>query len=201
VKVQLLLRLFPRQWHARYAEEFSALLENVPISLAVVIDIALAAIKARVTDIVLATPTRRPGGGQLFAARNPAVSSVVALALLLPAIVVMGLFALKFKLGVAEPFDTVWYAAGWIRPFQFVVVLAPLVSLLLTARRIIDVSVRQDGNGLAMQIAARSSRSDLLLILTGVTVLVLLQRYFFAQHLVDVRFAAPWPWFPPPWEW
>jgi hypothetical protein len=197
---QLLLRLFSRRWRARYAEEFSALLEDVHLSLPVVVDVSLAAIKARLIEIGQATRPRRLRVGTMFDSGDPALNSLVALALLLPTTAVMGLFALKFKLGVTAPFDAVWYFAGWGRPVQFAVVIGALVSLFLTARRIFDISVRQDGNGLAMQLSARSRRFDLLVMLVGLTVLVLLQRYFFGQHLIDLRFAAPWPWFPPPWE-
>lgn len=46
----LLVRLFPSRWRARYADEFSAVLEQLPLSATVVIDVWLASIHARAQE-------------------------------------------------------------------------------------------------------------------------------------------------------
>jgi hypothetical protein len=48
IRISWLLRLYPRAWRERYADEFSALLAEYPVTLFTIIDIGLGALDARI---------------------------------------------------------------------------------------------------------------------------------------------------------
>ena len=58
-----LLRLYPERWRRRYADEFSALLENQPLSLGVAVDILLGALDAWLRPQLEPTGETVPAGG------------------------------------------------------------------------------------------------------------------------------------------
>lgn len=65
-----LLRLYPRSWQQRYADEFSAVLESQPLSAPVVFDVLLGALDAWLRPQLAARQSAAPAGGGLFGRRQ-----------------------------------------------------------------------------------------------------------------------------------
>jgi len=76
-----LIRLFPRAWRERYAAEFEALLDGVPTSIPVVVDVVFAAIRARLRSGIAAIRQmlERLGASPLGTSNGRRVGAVVAM--------------------------------------------------------------------------------------------------------------------------
>lgn len=116
-----LLWLFPRAWRARYGEEFEALLEDIGTSPRALLDVLIAALRARLTgpgprSARLATGVMQaPGGGTgmlvrafLALAVIAAISAVLLFVLHSFAYLLVAILAVIFALagGVAKVVET-----------------------------------------------------------------------------------------------
>lgn len=192
MKPSRLVGLYPVRWRERYGTEFSALLEELPASPSVVLDVFVGAVGARVSYL-----RRRFTGADW--------NALLAFIVMVPSIVVVLAFALKFKLGVAVPFDAISGPAQGIAMLHYYLVFAPWLSLALASRALVRPSVRRSGAGLfSIQLQTRSDPMTLAIAFVTVLVLFVLMRYFFFQHSPVwgslPTWPAPWPWFPPPWD-
>jgi hypothetical protein len=122
--------LYPAQWRERYGTEFSAHLEELPMSPSVVLDVVVAAIGARRSYV-----RRRFTGAD--------GNALLALIVMVPSIVVVLAFALKFKVGVAGLFDAMSGPAQGIAIVHYCLVFAPWLSLALSRSRTASRSVGQ----------------------------------------------------------
>jgi hypothetical protein len=84
MRLSALIRLYPRRWRDRYGEEYEALLDSIPPSPRLVVDVVRGAFSAH--------GTAYPNGGPDMAAysRVQAVASAVALLAILPAVLFLG---------------------------------------------------------------------------------------------------------------
>lgn len=142
-----LLALYPAHWRARYGDEFSALLDETPLTPALVIDVIRGALDAHA-----AVPAH---GGPIVRTRTPAFASLLAVLLVLPAVtflaaaVVRGLQPPQYQparaaQAVFAAFATLPASAVWM-----LLGLAPLISLVLAAAVIVrrlrtDAASRDD---------------------------------------------------------
>jgi hypothetical protein len=89
-----LIRLYPRAWRDRYAEEFAALLEANPGSLSTTANIAWSALKERIFPTKGGNMDRNPGSFRAVvrhpSALIPIAMSLTALALVLGHIAIYG---------------------------------------------------------------------------------------------------------------
>lgn len=192
MKPSRLVGLYPARWRERYGTEFSALLEELPASPSVVLDVVVAAVGARASYL-----RRRFTGVDRDA--------LIAFIVMVPSIVVVLAFALKFKLGVAGPFDAITGLAQGIAILHYYLVFAPWLSLTLASRALVRPSVRRGGAGLfSIQLQTRADPMTLASAFVALLLLFVLMRYFFFQHSPVwgslPTWPAPWPWFAPPWD-
>jgi hypothetical protein len=192
MKPSRLVGLYPEHWRERYGTEFSALLEELPASPSVVLDVAVAAIGTRLSYL------RR---GFTGADGNALLAFIV----MGPSIIVVLAFALKFKVGIAGPFDAISGPAQGIAILHYYLVFAPWLSLALAQRALVRPSVRRSGTGLlSIQLETRADPMTLAIALVALLLLFVLMRYFFFQHSPVwgslPTWPAPWPWSPAPWD-
>jgi hypothetical protein len=197
MRTSRLVRLFPARWRERYGSEFSALLEDLPASPQLVIDVFFSAIAAR-----LAQARQRVVGGPLDL-RGPNGSGLLALGVMVPSIVLVLAFGLKFKFGVAGPFDAISQPSQAIAVVHYFLVFAPWLSLALVSRALFRPSVRRSGASLTIQLETSADPVALAVAWVALLVLFVLMRYFVFQHSPVWGWSAwtvPWPWFAPPWD-
>lgn len=187
----LLVHLYPARWRQRYGAEFSALIEDVPFSLSVLVDVCSNVLRAQLAE---RSPKGRapvvPGAGLL--ARSGPQRSLWSAALLLPSLALFVAFAMKYKFGMPEPFDAVWYGtAQSFHPLNYFLVFAPPLWLLLAARSHVRLSVGRAGG--ALQVTGRVEPLMLAVVLGAALLSALLLRYFLGQHLMPpVLIPTPW---------
>ena len=197
MKPSRLIQLYPAQWRERYGAEFSALLEELPSSPRVVLDVFLSAITARLAQL--------PGhfaGGSLDLS-GPKGNAILAVVLMVPSIILVLAFALKFKVGVAGPFDAISGPSQAIAVLHYFLVFAPWLSVALVSRAMVRPSVRGSGAGLSIQLQVHADAMTIAIAFVAVLVLFVLMRYFLFQHSPVWGWSAwsvPWPWFAPPWD-
>jgi hypothetical protein len=197
VKHSQLIRLYPAHWRERYGAEFSALLEDLPTSPRLVLDVFLSAITARVAQL------RRRFLGEALDPGSPSGNAIVAFFLMVPSITLVLAFALKFKVGVAGPFDAISQPSRAIAVLHYFLVFAPWLSLALVSRAMVRPTVRRSGPGLSIQLEGRADPMALAIAFVAVLVLLVLMRYFLFQHSPVwgwSSWSVPWPWFAPPWD-
>ncbi|HYM84052.1 MAG TPA: hypothetical protein VEY67_07880 [Candidatus Dormibacteraeota bacterium] len=78
MRASWLVAMYPRRWRDRYGAEFSALLESQPVTPSLVVDVLRGAAAAHATQL--------PAGGPSMRTRTPALVSLLALLLVLPAV-------------------------------------------------------------------------------------------------------------------
>ena len=197
MKPSQLIRLYPAQWRERYGAEFSALLEELPTSPRLAFDVFVSAMTARVVQL-----RRRFAGGAL----DPRGSNGIAMlgfVLMAPSTILVLAFALKFKVGVAGPFDAISGPSQALAVLHYFLVFAPLLSLALVSWALVRPRVRRSGAGLSIQIEARADPMTLAVAFVAVLVFFVLMRYFVFQHSPVWGWSAwpvPWSWFAPPWD-
>jgi hypothetical protein len=192
MKPSRLVGLYPEHWRERYGTEFSALLEELPASPSVVLDVAVAAIGTRLSYLRRGFTGTDGNALLVFIVMGPSIIVVLA-------------FALKFKVGIAGPFDAISGPAQGIAILHYYLVFAPWLSLALASRALVRPSVRRSGTGLlSIQLETRADPMTLAIALVALLLLFVLMRYFFFQHSPVwgslPTWPAPWPWFPPPWD-
>jgi hypothetical protein len=145
-----LTRLFPRTWRARYEEEFTALLADLPASPSLVIDVLRAAVRAHADAITdaqggpamgfVAAPSRRAGR-----------LGLLGLAISLPTLVLVIANTLQYGLGVLGPADAIdpLYPGP---PIGWLILILPLIGFALAAVPVLGVTVVRGESGLRSQI-------------------------------------------------
>ena len=145
-----LVKLYPRAWRRRYEDEFLALLEEVGPSRRLAVDLVLGAIRAHLRSLgprlVTAAGVARasfssPDGPSPAAARL----AVISLVLVLPTLVFLSLAAMKYGMGIHEPFDSV---EPLFLHIEYPIVLAPWVAFALAVRPILRIDVRREDGAL-----------------------------------------------------
>jgi hypothetical protein len=182
----LLLSLYPDSWKSRYGQEFRALLEELPVTPATLLDIAFASLRARITAGARAL---RPVHGLVYtpgASAAPSGAVVAALLMLVPSVIALIAFALKFKVGVDAPFDSLWPRTPV--PVRFAIVALPLISFGVSAVQLMSGTVHIANGQLSATLGLRFSRSGLLVVLFSTAVALALVRYF------TVRPLLAWSW-------
>lgn len=198
MRTRTITHLYPSSWRARYGDEFEALLEDLHLSPRDTFDVLVSAFRAQIGQLVR-RPLLQPAGGPT-APQHEAGHALLAATLMLPTLALLVLHGLKFKLGVEAPFDVVWFGVGHQVPaLQYAVVLLPVVALVLAARDFIRIRRSREEVAVAID-REQLHRSSVVVALASLVVLGILLRYFFGQHLIT-PIEAPWPWFPPPWDW
>jgi len=190
----LLVQLYPARWRDRYGAEFSALVEDVPFSLSVLADICRNVLREQLAERRETGQAAVVPGDGLLTRIGPRWS-VWSAALLLPSLALFVAFALKFKFGMPEPFDAVWYGtAQSFHLLNYLLVFAPPLWLLLVARSHVGLSLGRKGG--ALQVAGRVEPLTLAMVLGAALLSALLLRYFVGQHLMPPAL-IPTPWVMP----
>ena len=146
-----LVNLYPASWRARYGDEFSALLDEQPVTPSTVIDIMRGALGARASAAALA-PT---DGDLAMRTRTLALASVVAALLVLPAVtflsaaLVRSLQPVEYQPARAAQAVFDWFAALPSPAVGLLLWLAPAAALVVAVtaagRRLrTDASARAD---------------------------------------------------------
>lgn len=196
MRVQLLSRLYPPQWRERYGAEFGDLIEELPFSFSLLVDVCRNALQAQIAERGhIARTTWVPGGPMLSTLRCQRITIAAAL-LLLPSVALLAAFTLKHKLGVPGPFDALWWgSAQRFHPFNYLLVFAPTLSLLLAVRPIVSLSLRRRGGSVALELTGRAVPLNIALALAAVLLGAVLLRYFVAPGLMP-PVLIPTPWIP-----
>lgn len=141
-----LLALYPARWRDRYGEEFASLLEEQPLTPALVVDVIRGALDARASS-------RHPGG-LVMRTRTPALVSILAFLLVLPATaflaaaMVRGMQPVQYQPARAAQAVFEAFAALPAGAVALLLGLAPLAALVLAAvaawRRLRDDQAARD---------------------------------------------------------
>jgi hypothetical protein len=145
-----LIGLFPRSWRARYEQEFTALLADLPASPSLVLDVLRAAARANVD--VIANAQGGPAMGFVSApSRRASGMGLVGLALSLPTLVFVVANLLQYGLGIQGPADVIdpLYPGP---PIGWLILILPLVGFALAALPVVGVTVTRGDGGLRSQI-------------------------------------------------
>lgn len=145
-----LIRLFPRTWRARYEEEFTTLLTDLPASPLLVLDVLRAAARANVDAITnaqggpamgfVSAPSRRAGG-----------LGLLGLAVSLPSLVFVVANLLQYRLGIQGPADVIdpLYPGP---PIGWFILILPMIGFALAAVPIVGVTLSRGEGGLRSQV-------------------------------------------------
>jgi len=142
-----LVALYPARWRARYGDEFQALLDDEPVTPSLVLDVIRGALDAHATSL--------PSGAIAMRPRTPALVSILAVLLVLPAVtfltaaMVRSLQPTKYQPAHAAQVIFDAFAALPATAIWLLLGLAPLVALVLAVlvawRRIRDdAAARED---------------------------------------------------------
>jgi hypothetical protein len=133
-----LIALYPARWRDRYGAEFEALLEQEPITPSLVIDVIRGALYAHATTPTRLEPTP-PNGAIPMRMRMPALVSILAVLLVLPAVTLLTAALVRnmqpagrqpgqAAQAVFDAFSAMSPAAFWL-----VLIPLPLCALVLAA--------------------------------------------------------------------
>jgi hypothetical protein len=158
----ILVRLYPARWRRRYGDEFSALLEEEPWSVRLLLDILAGAFAAHLDPYpVLALEDRA-----MTSRRIEYASAIAALVLVLPALVLLASAAVRgLQPAQHEPARTAsaifeWFAA--LHAPQLVLVVGPLLALglgaLAVGRLLADDGALREDLGVLIDVGGRLLR-------------------------------------------
>ncbi len=131
MRPSLLVRLYPSRWRRRYEDEFSALLEEEPVSARLVLDVIAGAFAARLDPY----PERTLEERAMTPRRIKTAAAFAATLLVLPALVLLASAVVRLVQPVqyqpAHAADAIfnWFAS--IKAGPVVLVLGPLLALVL----------------------------------------------------------------------
>ena len=179
-----LVRLYPSTWRERYGDEFEALLEDVRASPSVVADVALGALRARLSALRERPSPMAEGGIVTDVERAPDHGSTFALLGLLilsPTLVFLALAGLKYGLAVHAPFDA---ASPFflVRFVEYWVVLAPWLAFVLAAAPIVRLRVSRDAGIVTAGVTIRFRALNVAVGLLSAAVIVFLLAFFLAEN-------------------
>lgn len=177
----LLVHLYPASWRGRYGEEFGALLDAMPMTPLAFADVALAAVGARIVAL-LRLLKLTPGGGPA----SWSTTASAALLMLVPSVAALGVIALRFKVGVSEPFDALWFGTPILT--RYLVLMLPVMSLATATIPLISVTTRAEAGQISARLGVRLDRSSIFVGIVGACVLAALTRYFLVRHLLTMPF-------------
>ena len=191
MRAQLLVRMHPARWRERYGAEFGALVEELPFSLSVVADVCRNVLRAQIAERSTNLRASMVPGGSLLSSKRP-LGFMLSAALLLPSVALLVAFTLKYKFGMPDPFDTLWYgAAQSFHPLNYLLVFAPPLWVLVAVRPLVGISLGR--GGAALQVTGRVEPLMMAVVLGAVFLSALLFRYFVGQHLMPpVLIPTPW---------
>ena len=179
----LLLSLYPDSWKSRYGQEFLALLEEMPVTPATLLDVAFAGLRSRVMAGARALRLVRGSGYTPDAGASSSSGALVAaLLILVPSVVALVAFALKFKVGMDAPFDSLWPRTPVLA--RLAIVALPLFSFLVAAIQLTSVTVHIANSRLSATLGVRFNRAGIFVVLPSAAVTVALTRYFLLRPLL-----------------
>ncbi len=145
-----LIGLFPATWRARYEEEFTALLADLPGSPSLVLDVLRAAARANMG--VITNAQGGPAMGFVSApSRRAAGLGLVGLALSLPTLVFVVANLLQYGLGIQGPADVIDPLVPG-PPIGWLILMLPLIGFALAAVPVVGVTIARGETGLRSQI-------------------------------------------------
>jgi hypothetical protein len=156
-----LLRLYPRRWRSRYAQEVEALLEELPPSPTDAVDLALGALRAHFSSTRPGGPAPSASEGALMVfdlrhrfSRKDRLGAVAAV-ILFPGALFLCLSLLKYTFGMAAPFDSaapVYLAA---RPVEYATFLTPFVAFAVALVPILGLKLERSAGTLRAHSSSR----------------------------------------------
>jgi hypothetical protein len=178
--IRFLLMLYPRAWRERYGREILDLVAAEGMRPSDALDIARAAIQARLRA---STGAFRRGGPMTAGPihRHPTAWAIAGAVLLLPttAFVAGSLAAYQFGLvAIQGPMDRVAAAIDSFRVLDLLLVAAPLVALLLAALPLVRLDPGADAGEVVAVIRVRLRRANVAVIGVALVVGAALAWYF-----------------------
>ena len=141
-----LLRLYPAAWRARYGEEYTALLEELPADGRVALDVLSLAVRLRLrqaaTSLQLASGD--PGVTDPFLREgDPHARRLAGLSLLLamPGFIFLSFALLKYGLGIPGPFDAIGDLVE-VPLIELLTVVGPFFALVVALWSVVRVRLR-----------------------------------------------------------
>ncbi len=148
--MRALVRFFPPTWRARYEEEFTALLADLPPSPSLVLDVLRAAARANV-DVI----TNAPGGPAMgfvsAPSRRASGLGVAGLIISLPTLIFVLANMLQYGLGIQGPADVIDPLVPG-PPIGWLVLMLPLIGFVTAAVPVVGVTIARGETGLRSQI-------------------------------------------------
>ena len=174
-----LVHLYPASWRYRYGDEFAALLDATPMTPRAVGDVAFAAIGARLAAVLrfLGLIPGSPRAGW-------STTALAALLMLAPSVAALGAIALKFKAGVGEPFDALWFGTPLLT--RYLVLMFPVLSVLTATIPLISVATQTEPGRASAKLGIRLDRMSISVGIVGACVLAALIRYFLVRDLLTM---------------
>lgn len=156
--IDLLLRLYPPAWRARYGDELRDLVSETGIGPRIAFDVARAAVGERRRSL---EATISGGVTMSFgpAWRHPTGWALLAVVVTLPTAVFVAGSLLAYQLGIGEMVATMESANAWLnaqpRVVDLVLVLAPLLGLLVALVPLVRLDLRPAADGREALVAVR----------------------------------------------
>lgn len=180
----LLVHLYPSSWRRVYGDEFGALLDAMPLTPSILLDLVVAALRARVVAVLRTFGSAAHGAGNdrnsgLF---GSSLALRAALFMLVPSIAALVAFGLKFTAGIGGPFDLLWFRVPLA--LRFAVLVLPFMSLVLVTVPLTSGAVRIESGRLSATLALRLNASSTVVAVISVTLVAALARYFLMRHLL-----------------
>jgi len=177
--MRLALRLYPAQWRRRYENEVRQLIEDGHTSPADLADLVANAPLAATIRAEASTVNRH-------VATHPTRLALVALAIMLPTAILVGVAVLKYVLGVPGPFDVIEPTAT---PFvtsavgETILVLAPYVAFGLALVPFTRVRLGWTEGRLAASATAVVPLTNLVVGVMSATLILFMGVYWIAENL------------------
>jgi hypothetical protein len=187
-----LLRLYPRRWRDRYEAELLALVDDLPPSPAIAVDLIRGAGREHARSLARAlTSSLRTAGGPPTSdpfGRHPTAWAMVAVVVLSPSLALVGVSLLAFQLavpalaGLADPILAA--IDGWLVA-NVVLLGGPVLAVLLAAIPMLRIALAHTEGELRLTVGFRPRVVNLAVLLVAALVGAILVGYLATELLLE----------------
>jgi hypothetical protein len=183
--VRTLVRLYPKAWMARYGEEYRLLLDDLPATPSLVLDVARRGIALHASR----TPRRAlqlvSRGGSLMHSQ-PERLAILGAAVLLPTAVLIIFAVTKYVFGFAGPFDAIEPTMTPIvtHPIgETLFIVAPYLAFALATIPVLRGGIRWQEGRLHAILDVRAPVPNILVAMASAAVALFMALYWIAENL------------------
>jgi hypothetical protein len=183
--IRFLLRLYPRAWLARYGDELTQLVADVPATPAAAIDIARHGLVLHARGVPSIAVRLVNSGGRIMQS-HPQRFALLGAAILGPTAALIGLALLKYVIGVAAPFDALEPAVTPLvtHPVgETLLTLAPYLALALSVLPVVGGALRWEDGRLVGTLSFAAPTANIVIAASSAAVAVFMVVYWLAENL------------------